>query len=38
MKEIKTTKKLSLRFQTLEEIRFSIHENLKNNKKIYFLN
>ena len=36
MKEIKTTKKLSLRFQTLEEIRFSIHENLKNNKKNLF--
>lgn len=36
MKQIKTTKKLSLRFQTLESIRFSIRENLKNNKKNLF--
>ena len=33
MKKIRTTKKLSLRFQTLEAIRVSIHENFKNNKK-----
>jgi len=36
MKEIKTTKKISLRFQTLESIRFAIRENLKNNKKNLF--
>ena len=36
MKQIKKTKKLSLRLQTLEEIRFSISENLKNNKKNLF--
>ena len=33
MKQIKTTKKISLRYQTLESIRFSINENLENNKK-----
>ena len=36
MKQIKTTKKISLRFQTLESIRFSINENLENNKKNLF--
>lgn len=36
MKQIKTRKKLSLRFQTLESIRISIRDNLKNNKKNLF--
>lgn len=36
MKQIKTTKKISLRYQTLESIRFSINENLENNKKNLF--
>lgn len=36
MKKIGMTKKLSLRFQTLEAIRVSIHENFKNNKKNLF--